>query len=90
MFLRPLRFPWADAYHPIDTIARLCPRALLRTIRGRQPRSLTELAALTGRKVPKLSRTLRMMAGYGLVGLQKNTRDVQPTALATEFLIVLE
>ena len=65
-------------------------RALLRTIRDQQPKSLTELAALTGRKVPNLSRTLRMMAGYGLVELKKNVRDVQPTALATEFLVVLE
>lgn len=65
-------------------------RALLRTIRDRQPKSLTELAEMTGRKVPNLSRTLRMMAGYGLVDLKKNVRDVQPTALATEFLVVLD
>ncbi|HCO8767697.1 TPA: transcriptional regulator, partial [Pseudomonas aeruginosa] len=54
------------------------------------PKSLTELAELSGRKVPNLSRTLRMMADYGLVSLQRNVRDVQPTALATEFLVVLD
>ncbi len=47
------------------------------------------LAELSGRKVPNLSRTLRMMADYGLVSLQRNVRDVQPTALAIEFLVVL-
>lgn len=64
-------------------------RALLRLIDDRQPKSLTELAAWTGRRVPNLSRTLRTMAGYGLVELKKNARDVQPVALATKFLIVV-
>lgn len=65
-------------------------RALLRIVRDRQPKSLTELAELTGRQVPNLSRTLRMMEGYGLMELTKNARETQPTALATEFLVVLD
>lgn len=65
-------------------------RHLLRLIDDRQPKSLTELAALSGRQVPNLSRTLRLMANYGLVSLQRNVRDVQPTALATDFLVVLD
>uniref|UniRef100_UPI003341A330 HVO_A0114 family putative DNA-binding protein n=1 Tax=Castellaniella defragrans TaxID=75697 RepID=UPI003341A330 len=64
-------------------------RRLLRLIHDKQPKSLTELAELSGRKVPNLSRTLKMMADYGLVSLRRNVRDVQPTALATEFLVVL-
>lgn len=64
-------------------------RRLLRLIHDKQPKSLTELAELSGRKVPNLSRTLRMMSNYGLVSLRRNVRDVQPTALATEFLVVL-
>lgn len=65
-------------------------RRLLRLIYEQQPKSLTELAELSGRKVPNLSRTLRLMADYGLVSLQRNVRDVQPTALVTEFLVVLD
>lgn len=65
-------------------------RRLLRLIHDKQPKSLTELAELSGRKVPNLSRTLRLMAEYGLVSLHRNARDVQPTALATEFLVVLD
>ncbi|WP_454825730.1 HVO_A0114 family putative DNA-binding protein [Paraburkholderia xenovorans] len=65
-------------------------RRLLRLIHEKQPKSLTELAELSGRKVPNLSRTLKMMADYGLVSLQRHVRDVQPTALATEFLVVLD
>lgn len=64
-------------------------QTLLRLIRNRRPRSLTELAELTGRQVPNLSRSLRMMEGYGLVALKKNVREIQPIALATEFTIVI-
>lgn len=46
-------------------------RAMLRLIHERKPKSLTELAELTGRQVPNLSRTLRMMEGYGLVAIEK-------------------
>lgn len=65
-------------------------RAMLRLIDKRKPKSLTELAEMTGRQVPNLSRTLRMMEGYGLVAIEKNARETQPIALATEFLIVLD
>lgn len=65
-------------------------RRLLRLIHDKRPKSLTELAELSGRKVPNLSRTLRLMADYGLVSLQRNVRDVQPIALATQFLVVLD
>ncbi len=65
-------------------------RAMLRLIHLRKPKSLTELAELTGRQVPNLSRTLRMMESYGLVAIEKNARETKPVALATEFLVVLD
>ena len=65
-------------------------RALLRLIRDRRPKSLTALAELTGRRVPNLSRSLRMMEGYGLVKLKRDGHGVEPVALATEFLVVLD
>ena len=40
-------------------------RAMLRLIHERKPKSLTELAELTGRQVPNLSRTLRIKEDYG-------------------------
>ena len=42
-------------------------RDLLRVIAEKEPRSLDELAELTGRKKSNLSRTLKTMANYGLV-----------------------
>lgn len=64
-------------------------QALLRLIRNQRPKSLRELAELSGRQVPNLSRSLRMMEGYGLVKLKRDGLCVEPVALATEFLIVL-
>jgi predicted transcriptional regulator len=49
-------------------------RDLLRTIAEKAPGSLEELAALTGRKKPNLSRTLKTMANYGLVRLERGPR----------------
>lgn len=49
-------------------------RALLRVIAERAPRSLDELARMTGKAKSNLSRTLRTMEGYGLVRLERGPR----------------
>ncbi len=49
-------------------------RELLRVIAERRPGSLDELARLTGRAKSNLSRTLKTMAGYGLVRLDRGER----------------
>lgn len=67
-------------------------RALLRLIRDRRPRTLQELAELSGRAASNLSRTLRNLEQHGLVRLHRSsdTRAVRPEALGTEFLVVLD
>jgi predicted transcriptional regulator len=49
-------------------------RELLDIIAGKAPGSLEELAQLTGRKKSNLSRTLKTMANYGLVRLERGVR----------------
>jgi predicted transcriptional regulator len=49
-------------------------RDLLRVIAEKSPGSLEELATLTGRKKSNLSRTLKTMANYGLVRLERGAR----------------
>lgn len=49
-------------------------RQLLATIRTSGPRSLSELAELTGRKKSNLSRTLKTMEHYGIVTLRREAR----------------
>ena len=46
-------------------------RDLLRVIVEQTPGSLDELAKITGKAKSNLSRTLRTMAGYGLVRLER-------------------
>jgi predicted transcriptional regulator len=57
-------------------------RELLATIARRAPGSLDELAAMTGRAKSNLSRTLKTMAGYGLVRLDRGERGrLKPAVL---------
>ena len=49
-------------------------RELLRIIAEKAPGSLNELAQMTGRAKSNLSRTLKTMAGYGLVRLERGER----------------
>lgn len=67
-------------------------RALLRLMQEKQPRTVLELAEISGRAASNLSRTLRNLGGYGLVKLHRSpdTRAVRPEALVTEFLVVLD
>jgi predicted transcriptional regulator len=57
-------------------------RELLRVIAERKPRSLDELARITGKAKSNLSRTLRTMEGYGLVRLERGERGrVTPSVI---------
>jgi predicted transcriptional regulator len=49
-------------------------RELLRIIAETAPTSLDELAQVTGRAKSNLSRTLKTMAGYGLVRMERGER----------------
>ena len=49
-------------------------RELLRIIAVNAPGSLDELALMTGKAKSNLSRTLKTMAGYGLVRLERGAR----------------
>ncbi len=65
-------------------------RNLLTTIVDSQPQSLSDLAELTGRKKSNLSRTLKTMARYGIVKLERKTRGrVVPQVPYTGFTVDL-
>jgi predicted transcriptional regulator len=49
-------------------------RALLEMIVEKAPGSIDELAQMTGRAKSNLSRTLKTMAGYGLLRLERDER----------------
>lgn len=62
-------------------------RELLRMLAQERPESVRELAELTGRAESNLSRTLKTLAGYGLVRLERKDKTVRPVAKAMEFQI---
>ena len=58
-------------------------RKILQVIGEKSPASLDELARMTGRKKSNLSRTLKTMAGYGLVRLERGERGrIAPKVMA--------
>ncbi len=63
-------------------------RALLNIIKEAQPKSISGLAELTGRKQSNLSRTLKTMSSYGIVEMVQENRQVRPIVKATEFQIL--
>jgi predicted transcriptional regulator len=54
-----------------------------------RPKSLKELAAISGRSPGNLTRTLKNLERYGIVSLEKTpgVRETRPVALATQFNI---
>ncbi|CAI1110055.1 MULTISPECIES: MarR family transcriptional regulator [Serratia] len=59
--------------------------ALLRLMDEQKPKTLTELADLSGRKISNLSVTLKTLNSHGFVRLEKDGRSVKPVALFTDF-----
>ncbi len=64
-------FPSTESFAKILSAGN---RDLLRVLAEKAPGSLDELAQLTGRKKSNLSRTLKTMANYGLVRLERGAR----------------
>lgn len=74
---------WFTSIESFAKVLSAGNRDLLRTIAQCAPNSLDELARLTGRAKSNLSRTLKTMAGYGLVTLERDERGrVMPRVTA--------
>src|SRR3569833_819864 len=83
---------WFDSWRQLVGVFSDQNRELLRLIRDREPRTVMELAELSGRAASNLSRTLQNLEAHGLGRLHRSpeSRAVKPEALATEFLVVLD
>jgi len=60
---------------------------LLRLIAERHPQSLAELEEMSGRKKSNLSRTLKMLEGYGIVAVKRQDQRMIPSVKATDFKV---
>jgi predicted transcriptional regulator len=73
---------WFTSIESVAKVLSAGNRELLHVIVSRRPRSIQELAEMTGRKKSNLSRTLRTMALYGIVHLEKGEHGrVAPSVL---------
>ena len=64
-------------------------RELLKIIVEQEPESLSKLAALSGRKLSNISRTLKTLERYGIVETKQFNKTKRPIVKATEFDIQL-
>ncbi|HMM62882.1 MAG TPA: helix-turn-helix domain-containing protein [Mesorhizobium sp.] len=62
---------WFTSMESFAQILSTGNQELLRVISEQAPGSLEELSQMTGRAKSNLSRTLKTMAGYGLVSMEK-------------------
>ncbi len=80
---------WVTSLASLAQVLNEDNQALLRLIGERQPNSLTELAALSGRALSNLSRTLSTMETYGLVEMVETGRAKAPRLTCDHVEIVM-
>jgi predicted transcriptional regulator len=78
---------WFESLKSMAQVLSNENQLLLRTILEWKPESLKELEAATGRSSSNLSRTLKTMARYGIVKMEKVRRNLRPVVEATDFTV---
>ncbi len=82
---------WFTSTESFAKILSAGNRDLLWVIAEQAPGSLDELARITGKAKSNLSRTLKTMAGYGLVRLERGERGrIRPTLTHDRVALELE
>jgi predicted transcriptional regulator len=74
----------------LETVARLLTkenRKLLSLIRDCKPQSVAELAQLSGRSQPNLTRTLNKLEAVGFVSMRVRGRQKAPTAVVRNLMV---
>ena len=80
---------WFDSLKSVANVLSKENQHLLKVINEQQPQSVTELAALTGRAVSNVSRTLKTLSKYNLVEMQSAKTMLSPKVIYQEFLVVV-
>lgn len=79
---------WFDSLKSVANVLSKENQQLLKVIAEQQPKSVTELAALTGRAVSNVSRTLKTLDRLGIVRLTRISGQVKPTIKFRSFIVV--
>ena len=78
---------WFESLQSMAQVLSNDNQDLLRVILEKKPSSIKELGNVTGRKSSNLSRTLKLMARYGIVELEKEQKTIRPIVKATSFKV---
>jgi len=78
---------WFESIKSLAQVLSNENQELLKIIAEKNPQSLTELEAMTGRKKSNLSRTLKTLERYGIIVLEKDKNMVIPKVQATDFRV---
>ena len=83
----------APSFDSVAALTRLLTpenRQLMAVIRDRKPESVAELAELTSRAAPNVTRTLAKLEAMGLVKLEKVNRRKVPTVLVKKLTVEID
>lgn len=78
---------WFESLQSMAQILNSENQKLLQTILEGHPKSLRELEELSGRSSSNLSRTLKTMARYGIISLEKKDKCIVPIVNASDFSV---
>jgi predicted transcriptional regulator len=78
---------WFESLQSMAQVLSNENQELLKIIMERKPNSLKELGEMTGRKSSNLSRTLKLMANFGIIDLAKDKKNIRPIVKATTFKV---
>jgi predicted transcriptional regulator len=80
-------------FESVEALVRLLTpdnRQLLATIRDRKPQSVTELAELSGRAQPNLTRTLAKLEGAGFITMKAVGRRKAPRVAVKKIVVEID
>jgi predicted transcriptional regulator len=81
------------SFNSVEAVVRLLTpdnRRLLALIRDRKPRSVAELAAMTGRAQPNLTRTLAKLEAVGFITMKAVGRRKTPTVAVKKIVVEID
>jgi predicted transcriptional regulator len=81
------------SFNSVEAVVRLLTpenRRLLALIRDRKPQSIAELAQMTGRAQPNLTRTLAKLEAAGFIRMKSTGRRRAPSATVKKIVVEID
>ncbi|MBQ0760815.1 MAG: MarR family transcriptional regulator [Gammaproteobacteria bacterium] len=81
---------WFDSLKSVANVLSKENQQLLKVIAEQKPQSITELAALTGRAVSNVSRTLKTLGKYNLVEMARSPNGLAVKLQYQSMLLLIQ